>query len=206
MAPSSPRCCIAILHPRCRASQASRSLGLRTLPFGSRGQLVDELDDARTLVVGEVLATPGDHAVGVERRARARLHDGVEDLAPLVVGHAEDGAVDDVGVLVEAILDLARIDVHAARDHHVALAVGEVEVAVLVEVAGVADGEPPAAMRRRRLVGVVVVLEARRRRLGVDRADLARRQRRCRRRRGSRTRSRGTACRRCRGARATPAG
>src|SRR6266480_1288190 len=152
-------------------------LGLAHLAVRVARELVHELDHARTLVVGKVVAAPGDHAFGVERRAGARLHDGVEDLAPAVVGHAEHGAVDHVGMLMEGILDLAWIDVHSPRDDHVALAVGEEEVAVLVQVAGVTDGEPPAAMGGSGLLGVVVVLEARRGRPGVDRSDLPRRQR-----------------------------
>src|SRR3984893_14428294 len=152
-------------------------LGLAHFAVRVARELVDELDHTGTLVVGEVVSTPGDQAVGAERRPRARLHDGVEDLAPALVGHAENGAVHHVGMLVEGILDLARIDVHTTRNDHVALAVGEVEVAVVVQVACVTDGEPPAAMRGRRLLGIVVVLEARRGRPGVDRADLPRRQR-----------------------------
>ena len=46
------------------------------------------------------------------------------------------------GMLVEHLLDLARVDVVAAADDHVLLAVDDVEVAVLVLAADVAGGEP----------------------------------------------------------------
>ena len=48
----------------------------------------------------------------------------------------------------EHLFDLARVHVHAAADHHVGGAVGEEEVAVVVEVADVADGERAVAPRR----------------------------------------------------------
>src|SRR5215831_8534675 len=86
-------------------------LGLANLAVRIAGQLVDELHDTRPLVVGELLAAERDHAVGIQGRARSRLHDRIEDLAPPFVRHTEYGAVDDVRVLVQGVLDLARIDV-----------------------------------------------------------------------------------------------
>ena len=65
-----------------------------------------------------------------------------------VVGDAEHRAVDDGGVEVEDVLDLARVDVDAVAEHHVGHAVGDVEVAVVVETADVADGEGVVAPRR----------------------------------------------------------
>src|SRR5208282_6209271 len=67
-------------------------------------------------------------------------------------------------------------DVHPARNDQVAGPVGEVEVAVAVEVPDVADG-PPATLVGcgGRLVQVAVVLR-RRAALEPDRARLARRQ------------------------------
>ena len=48
-------------------------------------------------------------------------------------------------MLEEDVLDFARIDVLAAADDHVLLAVDEEEVAVRVDVADVSRVEPPAA-------------------------------------------------------------
>ena len=53
-------------------------------------------------------------------------------------------------------LDLGRVDVHAARDDHVGLAVAQEQVAVLVEVPDVADGEEALQAVG---VGLVLVLE-----------------------------------------------
>src|SRR5690349_23908661 len=72
-------------------------------------ELGDELDEARTLVVGEVLPHPRDDVVLRQRALGAGLHDREQHLAPLVVGDAEHGAVDDVVVGEQALLDLARV-------------------------------------------------------------------------------------------------
>ena len=60
---------------------------------------------------------------------RQRLHDRLDLLAHLVVGDAEHRDVGDLRVLVDATLDLGRVDVDPARDDHVALAVAEEQVA-----------------------------------------------------------------------------
>ena len=73
--------------------------------------------------------------------AVGRLDDGLDLLAPVGVGDAEHGDVADLRVGEELALDLGRVDVHAAADDHVDLAVAEEQVAVLVELADVADGE-----------------------------------------------------------------
>ena len=93
------------------------------------------------------------------------------------------------------VLDLARVDVDAAPQHHVARAVGEVEVAVVVEVTDVADRERVVAPRGRCLRVITVVVEApTTRRAGVDETFRTRRQLVAR-RRGCAPRHRATACR-----------
>ena len=89
-------------------------------------------------------------AASASRRldARLRLDDGHHDLAPLVVGHADHADVADRGMAEQHRLDLGRIDVHAAGDDEVGAAVGEEEVAVVVDVADVAEREVVAAGRR----------------------------------------------------------
>ena len=82
-------------------------------------------------------------------------------LAPLVVGHADGGGVADRGVLEQHRVDLGRVDVHAAGDDEVGGAVGEEQVAVVVEVADVAEGEVVAPVRPVGLVRVLEVVEAR---------------------------------------------
>ena len=88
------------------------------------------------------------------------------------------------GMGEEHALDLGGIDVHAAADDHVGLAVAEEQVAVVVEVADVADGEEPGLAVRLGLVLVLEVLELGRRAASCRRCRARRWARRCRRRRG----------------------
>ena len=115
------------------------------------------------------------------RRARAvgQLHRRLHLLAPLLVGDPEHGDVGHRRVLDERLLDLGRVDVHAARDDHVGGPVGEEHEAVLVDVADVAHRE--GAGRKVGGVGLLlglVVLEdlVGDQVVGVERADLARRE------------------------------
>src|SRR5262245_54761631 len=82
---------------------------------------------ARGLVVGHVRAAEGDDGLGGEDGAGSRLDGRVHALAPLRIRHAEDRGVLHVGVTVQDVLDLGRVDVDAARDDHVALAIADVD-------------------------------------------------------------------------------
>ena len=125
----------------------------------------------------------------------ARHDDGVDDLAPTLVGDAEDGRLEHGGVGVEGVLDLGAVDVLAAGDDHVLGPVDEVQVAVGVEVADVAGAVPLAVEHGLgRLLGLVPVPGHHVRALDHDLADLAGRRPAARRRR------------RCAGRRRAPAG
>ena len=77
----------------------------------------------------------------------ADLDDRLDLLAELGMGHADHGGVEHLGVGDEAVLDLDAVDVLAAADDHVLLAVGDEEVAVGVDLADVAGVEPAVADR-----------------------------------------------------------
>ena len=81
----------------------------------------------------------------------------MDAVAPVLVGEADDAAAPHRGVLLQRRLDLGRVDVGAPRQDHVLEPVAEVEVAVLVEVAAVAEGLPaplpPAGLRAHVVVG-----------------------------------------------------
>ena len=77
------------------------------------------------------------------------------------------------GIGAEDLLDLGRVDVLAAADDHVALAVDEVVVAVSIAARDVADGAVVAAEGFRRLLGQLPVALKRVRRPCVDLAGLA---------------------------------
>ncbi len=72
---------------------------------------------------------------------RSGLDDGLDLLAHVVVGDTEDRGIGHVGVCHQLAFDLGRVDVHAAGDDHVGLAVAKEQVTVRVEVSDVADGE-----------------------------------------------------------------
>ena len=142
-------------------------------------QLGLEVDRLRAFDVRQIRAAVGDQLFGERRAGLAhvhRLHHRLHLLAELLVRHADHRDVCDLGVGDEQVLDFLRVDVHAARDDHEVLAIGEVEEAVGVDVADVAERRPAfAAARVRGLLRVVVVLEGGA--VGeVDGAGLARRQ------------------------------
>ena len=137
------------------------------LPGGVAGELLAEVDRPRALDVGEVTSAEGDQFVGkgvgfigIHRHLHG-LDDRLDFFAEIVIGHAEDGDVDDLGMADDHVLGLLGVDVHPTGDDHVRLAVGEEDEVVVGEVADVAEGAPrlggvAGALRLRR---VVVVLE-----------------------------------------------
>src|SRR5690606_8444833 len=84
---------------------------------------------------------------GELRSARLELDERLCRLAAVRVLHADDAHLRDAGMLVDRLLDGARVYVEPARDDHVLLAVDEIEVAVLVHGADVA-GEKIAVDKR----------------------------------------------------------
>src|SRR5262245_51806484 len=62
-----------------------------------------------------------------------------------------------VGMLRGDLLNIARIDLHATGDDHVFLAINEVEVAFVVEIAQIAGKNPALADRLRCQLRLLVV-------------------------------------------------
>ena len=94
-----------------------------------------------------MLAQPvGEEAAQrVQRKAgsaRFQRHIGLGRLAAIGVGDADDDAFGDIGVLVDRLFDLRRIDVEAARQDHVLAAVHKREIAAIIHPAHVAGQEP----------------------------------------------------------------
>ena len=118
------------------------------------------------------------HQLGRQLRgfaqARLQLDHRHYSLAPFLVGHPDRGHVSDRWVLEEHGVDLGRVDVHAARNDQIGTAVGQEQVAVMVHVAHVAEGEVLPPVGGLRLLDVLEVLEPTDRRcLQVDVARLA---------------------------------
>src|SRR5690606_5445891 len=142
--------------------------GVVGLAAGGALDLRDDVEGARDLVAGELLAAVRDHVVVRGRAAGTELDDRDHLLAPALVGHADDERVEDVGVRLERALDLLREHLLAARvdalraapedrdravglgprevaDHDVAhAAVLEEGASALLRVVPVADRHAPA--------------------------------------------------------------
>src|SRR3954454_14535718 len=148
-------------------------VALEDLARGALGQLVEEPQPARVLVGGHALLDEVAHVVLAGVLTVLEHDRGADLLAHLLVGHRDHGGLGHGGVLVEDLLDLARIDVVAAADDHVLLAVDDEEVAVLVDAGHVARVEP--AVVQDLLRGVVAVPVALHQVVAADRdlADLA---------------------------------
>ena len=128
-------------------SRASRTL--RILPVTVIGKSSTTMHVARDLVVRELAGGELPDRVGVERLgAGLHLDPGAELLAVLLVGDADHLDVLDVGVGVEELLDLARVDVLAAADHHVLDPADDVAVAVLAHLGEVAGVHPAVGVDR----------------------------------------------------------
>src|ERR1019366_7182467 len=82
-------------------------------------KFVDEFDVARDLVVRDLPLTEAADLVGGQGLAGSRPDPGAELLAVAIVGDAENLHVLNLRMAVEKSLDLARVEVFTAADHHV---------------------------------------------------------------------------------------
>ena len=107
------------------SGEAGTQLALEHLEARAERELVDEPDLARVLVLAQVLPRPVDQLVSVDRLPGRGHDDGADLLAVHVVGHADHRDLRDGRVPGQHLLDLARVDVEAAPDHQVLLAVDD---------------------------------------------------------------------------------
>src|SRR2546421_4324659 len=99
-----------------RTGLVGPELFLQNLPGGGAGEGRCEDDGFGDLVVGDLAAEEVEQLGLVGAGVLAEDDDGAADLAPALVGHTDDGAVDDGGVPVESVLHLGRVDVLPAGD------------------------------------------------------------------------------------------
>src|SRR5919107_5576749 len=130
-----------------------RKHALEELANGALGKLLAELDLLRHLVWGEFVAAVGDEVLLRQRATLFLNHEDLHRLSPVFVWHADGNALDDLGMLVEHLFDIPRIDLEAARVDDLLLAVDDVEVAVVVHASDVARVQPAVAQRVRCLLG-----------------------------------------------------
>ena len=129
---------------------------------GLAGEPLLEVDRTRDLVAGELRAAVCEQSGGegvVGDHGRVGFDDGLDLLAVLVVREPEHRDVVDGRVGEQDVLDLLGVDVDAARVDRERLAVGEVDVAVVVEVADVAERATCSAACLRGLGLVAVIAE-----------------------------------------------
>src|SRR5260370_28754933 len=120
-------------------------------------QRVHEADVVRALEAGQAaLAERADLSGG--RPLAAPEHDEREHALPhQLILHADHRGLGHLGVGVEDLFDLARVDVESAADDQVLLALDDEEEAVLVGPAHVPGIHPPRPPRPRRLLPVALV-------------------------------------------------
>src|ERR1035437_5734072 len=121
---------------------ADLDLALHDLPRRPLGQPLDHVHGARVLVGRNPLLDEGDQLLGIDGLARLGRDHGVDLLAEFLVGHPDDGGLGHLGMHVDDLLDLARVDVEAAADDQLLLAIDDEEEAFVVDVADVTAVEP----------------------------------------------------------------
>src|ERR1051326_363143 len=131
---------------------------LELLQLARRGadERVTQLDRRRAFVMRHLVAAVRHQVLLRRGRARAEDDEGLDRLAPFLVGQADDRGFRDRGMLEQSVLDLDRRDVLAAGDDHVLLAVADRDVRVVL-VSAVAGVEPALPDRLRRFLGLVPV-------------------------------------------------
>src|SRR5205085_12012199 len=102
-------------------------------------------DLLRLLVAGDVPGAEVEQLPRLDLPSGAEGDDGPDRLAELVVGNTEDGDLGDGVVAGDHLLHLPRMDVQAAGDDLVVLAVDEVDVALVVHPRQIAGGEGAVA-------------------------------------------------------------
>src|SRR5882672_12807507 len=123
-------------------------------------KFVDEFDVARDLVVRDLPVTEAANLVGGQRLAGSRPDPRAELLAVTIVGDAEDLNIQDLWMTKEKLLDLARVEVLTAADHHVLDAADDVAVALGIDDGDIAGAHPPLGIEHvGRLFGFVPIAE-----------------------------------------------
>ena len=142
------------------AQYVARSAFLSGLPIGVSGIALTKSSDFGACT--EPLASL-TRAISSSRSASTLLHAGLQHhqrlhgLAPALVRHADHRDLRHRRVRRDHVLDLAREHVEAAGDHHVLLAVDDVQEALAVEAGDVAGVQPAAGEGLGGLLGQVVV-------------------------------------------------
>src|SRR4029077_16926642 len=118
---------------------------------------VQELNPAWNLVIGERAPAVRHHIIRVEDLSRLQHDAGHHKLTPLGVRYSEDRGFANRGMLVKNRLDLAGVDVLAARDNHVLQAVQDVEITVRILTADVSRTNEAVPERKSGFLGIIPI-------------------------------------------------
>src|SRR6266404_9848680 len=105
-------------------------------------EFVDEFDVARNFVMRDLALAEAADLLGRQRLAGSRPDPRAEFLAVAVVGDAENLHVLNLGMAVEKLLDLARVEVFAAVDHHVLGTADDVAITLRIDDGDIAGMHP----------------------------------------------------------------
>ena len=148
---------------RATGSQANSAGSARRwiLPIELRSKPSTNSQRSGTLYRARLARQCSVRSSAVKRRAGPQLHRGDDPLAQPLVGDAHDRARLDDAEFVEHPLDLGRVHVRAAPDDQQALAVADVQVAVVVDEPEIAGVEHAVAQHLGARVGPLPVAEHR---------------------------------------------
>ena len=135
----------------CCPAYCSRSTRLSVLPAVLRGKSSESMHVVDLLVSrGDARVDPGLELFRADHAGLLQHDGGHRRLAPLLVRHAEHRDFAHRWMLHGDLLDVLRVDVHAAGDDEVLLPIDEMQKAVLVgkaDVAGDAASRPRSPAR-----------------------------------------------------------
>src|SRR5580658_1632565 len=109
---------------------------------------LDEADMARNLVMCYLALAEASDVFGVQHCSRTQADPGADFLAIFRIGHADHLDVSNLGVAIEELLDLARVDVLAAADDHVLDPSGDPAIARGIESGEIAAVHPAGGIDR----------------------------------------------------------
>ena len=149
----------------------SCNAGFCTLPIAFFGRLCRNTTRRGCLKRARRPCEQPHHARLVQHASRLLDDRRDDDLAPALVGHADDRSLHDLRAVGQHVLELGRVDVLAAGDDHVLRAADDPVEALLVLAREVA-GLEPAVCESAALCGVLPVAAHHVGRAHPDLADL----------------------------------